>query len=94
MRVLGFAPYNCRADEGFMARVKGLAGLEELTFGGKVSDEELRSVAALKQLRRLDLSHASGFTDVGVAWLLKALPALEMLKVTVRYTPPKEHGDK
>lgn len=68
--------------DGYLARMKGLSELEELTVsveGGNLTDEGLKNLAGLKKLRRLDLGDTEGYTDDALASLMKALPDLDVV---------------
>ena len=67
-------------------RMKAMSDLEELSLSFVVRlkgepDEGLRNLAALKNLRTLDLGSVEGYTDEGLASLIRALPNLRLLKV-------------
>jgi Leucine-rich repeat (LRR) protein len=81
------------SGDGVLAHLKGLSELEELSFGGAtMTDEGLKSLAGLKKLRRLRLAYSAGYTDDGLASLMKALPDLQVLKRT--YEPLADQGKK
>jgi Leucine-rich repeat (LRR) protein len=54
-----------------------LSELKEITLRGTVTDAELKNLAGLKNLKQLDLSNCQGFSDVGLAELVKSLPGLK-----------------
>jgi Leucine-rich repeat (LRR) protein len=56
--------------------IGALSELKELTLGGKVTDAELKNLAGLRKLKQLDLRNCQGFSDVGLAELVKSLPEL------------------
>ena len=56
-----------------------MANLQELCLKGEVTDKTLKNLADLKKLHRLDLSWSHGYTDRGLAELVKSLPALKSL---------------
>jgi len=67
------------SQEKAMAGIASLSELKELSLTGTMTDAALKNLAALKKLRRLDLSGSQGFTDAGLAELVKALPELKTL---------------
>ncbi len=67
-----------------LSHVRTLGELEELSIHeAQLTDEGLTKLAGLKRLRRLDLSGSRGFTDDGLAALMRALPSLD--EVTLSY---------
>jgi hypothetical protein len=81
-----------RSLDAVLAHVARLSELEELCIAGSLTDEGLKSLAALKKLRRLDLSGCTGYTDDGLASLMRALPDLQVVKLT--YKPITSPGKK
>jgi hypothetical protein len=73
---LVFAPPACDSLDGVFAKVSTLENLEELCIPGTVTDAGLSQLARLKKLQRLDLTLNAGFTDDGLAALMRALPKL------------------
>lgn len=76
-------------DDAALAHIGAMSELEELSIGesgGTVTDKGLKNLATLTKLRRLDLGSCRGYTDEGLASLIRALPNLQELKRT--YTPP------
>jgi hypothetical protein len=71
------------SEDQLLAGISSLTGLEELALQGRVTDNGLKSLAALKKLRRLDLARAKGYTYPALAALADALPELAELKFTV-----------
>lgn len=70
--------------DGALDHVKCLANLEELTLGGVLTDEGLKKLVGLKKLRILDLSACQGFTDAGLAFLMKALPVIQEVRLSYK----------
>jgi len=87
LRVLGLhlegKAFKGHVDD-VLAHVADLSELEELTIEATLTDEGLKMLAGLKKLRRLDLTGCTGYTDDGLASLMKALPALEVVKISYR----------
>jgi hypothetical protein len=67
-----------------LAAVSGLAELQELDISGTVSDKELTMLSRARALRELDLTRCDGFTDAGLASLMRASSTLKALNYTVR----------
>lgn len=83
VRCLSLAPLRKAADgsaNSVLMQLSTLPDLEELSLGGPLTDEELKQLAELKKLRRLNLQHNSGYTDQGLAALMMALPQLDSVK--------------
>ncbi len=57
--------------------IGALSELKEMTLRGTVTDGGLKNLAGLKKLTLLDLSGCDGFSDVGLAELVKSLPELK-----------------
>ena len=57
--------------------IGALSELKEMKLIGTVTDAELKNLAGLKKLKQLDLSRCHGFSDVGLAELVKSLPELK-----------------
>ena len=74
-------------DDKALSVLSGLTSLTSLTLGANVSDEELQYIAALTNLRVLELYY-SKVTDAGVVHLLK-LKSLRKLEI-----PQSEITDK
>jgi hypothetical protein len=71
-------------ERSLLAAMKTLPALENLTLGGTITEEWLAGLQGLKKLRRLDLSFIrGGFTRAEVATLMRSLPQLEQLKVSI-----------
>ncbi len=70
-----------------LPRLKVLSELEELSVSGAVADDGLASLADLKKLRRLDLTHAVGYSDTGLESLVRSLPELRELRLSMRQGP-------
>ena len=66
-----------RPDPSARAGIGALSELTEMTLIGTVTDAELKNLAGLKKLKQLDLSNCQGFSDVGLAELVKSLPELK-----------------
>jgi hypothetical protein len=75
------------SEDQILAGISSITGLEELALQGDITDRGLRSLAALKKLRRLDLFRAKGYTYPALAALADALPDLDELKFTVGPRP-------
>jgi Leucine-rich repeat (LRR) protein len=73
--------------EKALAGISALTSLQELTLQGKVTDKTLSNLAQLKKLRRLDLSGCQGYTDEGLAALVKSLPELKEVRWSYRPAP-------
>jgi hypothetical protein len=67
-----------------LGHLESLSKLEELCLQGTVTDVALNKLATVKKLRRLDLTSAEGYTDAGLATLMRTLPELETLKFTIK----------
>ena len=77
--------------EEALARIGAMSELEELSIGrsgGTVTDKGLKHLASLTKLRSLDLGSCGGYTDEGLASLMRALPNLQEVKRT--YKPPSQ----
>jgi hypothetical protein len=66
--------------EDAIAGITRLNELEEVSLSGKVNDAALMRLAALKKLRSLDLTYSTGYTDDGLAALMKSSRSLVVLK--------------
>ena len=69
-----------KAANGALAGIGALRELRELSLVGFVTDAELKNLAELKKLQYLDLHRSRGFTNAGLAELLKALPSLNRVR--------------
>lgn len=76
------------AQSAVLASLATLMALEDLSLNGKVTDAEMAGIRRLKRLRHLDLRGASGFTDGGLAALIKSLPELKTLEFDICRRPP------
>jgi hypothetical protein len=74
--------------------LKTLGELEELSLGGRLTDEDLDGLTTLRNLRELDLTRAIGFTDRGLALLMAALPNLRVVEFSVRRARVADQGKK
>jgi hypothetical protein len=70
-----------------VAVLQALPELEELDVIGTVTDEFLARLAGLHRLRRLNLVQSYGFTDQGLAALVKGSATLEKVKYTPSSRP-------
>jgi hypothetical protein len=69
-----------------LAHLAGLP-LEGVRLGGcRVDDEAPKALATIKTLEKVDLFHAAGVTDQGVA-ALQALPKLKAVVLGPQFTP-------
>ena len=59
--------------------ISALTNLKELTLAGPVTDLRLKCLGGLVGLRRLDVSGGTGYTDEGLAALVRSLPELKEL---------------
>lgn len=77
---LGLEPQ--RPIDDLLDRLATLTELEELRVPGRITDDGLLKLSCLKKLRQLDLTGNSGYTDAGVASLMKVLPELRTVKLS------------
>jgi Leucine-rich repeat (LRR) protein len=71
------------SEDHVVAAMAALTQLEELSLRGHLTDNALKSLAALKKLHRLDLTGTEGYTDTALASLVGVLPALAELRFTI-----------
>ena len=72
---------QCSVDD-VLAHVSALSELEELSIAGTLTDKGLKQLVGLKKLRRLDLTQNVGYTDDGLASLMRELPELQSVKLS------------
>lgn len=74
-----------RSVDGMLSHVQALGELEELALhGATLTDDDLKKLADLKKLRRLDLTDSHGYTDGGLWALMQALPNLQEVRRSYR----------
>jgi Leucine-rich repeat (LRR) protein len=81
---LDLSPELQRSIDDVFVDAAALAELEELSISGSVSNKGLTQLAALTNLRVLDLSRNDGYTDSGLGALMSALPNLQVVIRTYR----------
>ena len=86
LRVLALPACDVEADclDRALPHIGARVDLEELSLTGPLSDAALCSLESLKKLRVLDLRLCSGYTDEGLARLVRSLPNLRVLKLASR----------
>jgi hypothetical protein len=85
---IDFSDSTIDASAGIILEHIGtMTELEELTLHGPVTDEGLKNLSNLKKLRRLVLMGSEGYTNEGLASLMRALPNLQEIKLAFNPLP-------
>ena len=84
-------PLEDSADQ-VLTHIKSLSKLEELSLEGRVTDEGLKNLVNLRNLRRLDLGSVDGYTNAGLKLLMEAIPDLEELTFKIEAKPKQKAG--
>ena len=60
-----------------------MRGIEDLSFHGKLSDRDVKKLAAITSLKRLDLVDCYGYSASALTYALNSLPQLQLLTAWV-----------